>query len=233
MIRAEHPALDVQDLAAQLLRLGVAALQADHPGQVVPGGEGFPVIGSAQPVVVGEQLPVQLLGFAIAALHAQRGGQVVPGGQGVEVILAQDTAAVGEQVTVERLGVTAAAPADQGPREVAAGGHRGRVVAAQEGGRRDAGLSELLGRGQPPGTEQGLGADRADDEQPGQHRGVQVVGEQVDGGVHVRPEQPPGRPVAGAGRVEPGPHVVTMGNRGGTRRALAVRISDIADISAR
>ena len=203
MIRAEHPALGVEDLAAQLLRLGIAALQADHPGQVVPGRQGLPVIRSAPPVVVGDQLTVQLLGFAIAAPHAQRGGQVMPGGQGVYVVLALDPDPVGEQLPVERLGVTAAAAADQGPREVAAGGQRGRVVAAQEGGGRDAGLRELLGRGQPPGAEQGLGADRADDEQPGQHRGVQVVGEQVDGGVQVRPEQPPGRPVAGPGRVEP------------------------------
>jgi len=74
VIRAEHPALGVEDLTAHLLGLAVAALQADHPGQVVPGRQGFPVVGSAEPVVVGEQLTVQLLGFAVAALHAQRGG---------------------------------------------------------------------------------------------------------------------------------------------------------------
>ena len=58
MVRAEHPALYLQDLAAQLVRFGVAALEADHPGQVVPGRQGFPVVGTAQPVVVGEQPPV-------------------------------------------------------------------------------------------------------------------------------------------------------------------------------
>ena len=214
VVRAEDPALDLEDLAAQLLRLGVPALQPDHPGQVVPGGQGFPVVGTAQPVVVVEQPPVQLLGLAEPALHAQRRGQVVPGGQGVEVVLALDPEPVGEQLAVDRLGVAAAAAADQGPGQVAAGGQRGRIVVGQEGRGRHAGLGELPGRGQPSGAEQRLGAHRADREQPGQHRGVQLVGDQVDGGVDVRPQPPPGRPVGRPGRVEPGRGRLEQRHRG-------------------
>ena len=214
VVRAEHAELGVEDLAAQFLRLGVPALQPDHPGQAVPGGQGFPVVRSAQPVVVVEEPAVQLLGLAEPPLHAQRRGQVVPGGQGVEVPVSLDPDPVGEQLAVDRLGLAAAAAADQGPGQVAAGVQRGRVLAGQEGRGRHAGLGQLPGRGQPPGPEQRLGPDRADREQPGQHRGVQVVGEQVDDGVHVRPQPPPGRPVGRADRVEPGRGRLEQRHRG-------------------
>ena len=65
MVLTEQPAAVGEDLAAQLLGFGVTALQAQHPGDVLAGGEGVGVAGAQDALPVGEDVAVLLFGVGV------------------------------------------------------------------------------------------------------------------------------------------------------------------------
>ena len=89
---AQHPPLLGEQLAAQVLGLGVPALILDHPREIVACDQGVRVLISEHPLPVGQQPAIQLLSLAVPSLCSNRLDQPVTRNQDSGVPVAQGPA---------------------------------------------------------------------------------------------------------------------------------------------